>query len=166
MPDDKLPELEQLTDSIVRGERVVLFAPGLWTLIATILLLIVATVLLSGSLVSICCSDAPAPQKAAYQFSGLAMLLVFVIIPSLLVFRGLKQFHRIKLGYGVLLSLVGIYSLLVIRPETHLFPLSLGLISAAVGIVLVRSPPYQLLCEFYYLLRRKKRAAARGDAGH
>ena len=64
MNPNQLNELDKLTDSIARGERVVLFAAGLWAIIVTIFLLLGSTVILSGVLISYCCADLEAPIKA------------------------------------------------------------------------------------------------------
>lgn len=157
MEENSLTELEKLTDSIVRGERVVLFAPGLWAVITTIFLLLFATVLLSASLISIYGSGLELSNKAIYQFTGLVFVLLFVITPGLLLFRGHRSSRRIKLYYSVALALINITSIFAVNENNHLIPLLISLGASLLSFFLINSPAYRLCSEFYFLLKIKRR---------
>jgi hypothetical protein len=157
MKEKKLAELERLTDSIVRGERVILFAPGLWAVITTIMLLLTSTVLLSGSLISIYGSHLEPSAKATYQLGGLIVLSLFVILPGLLFFRGYRVSRTISQVYSISLAIISIASIFQIERGNHLFPLSVSLVASILSIFLIRSPVYALCSEFYFLLKSKKK---------
>ena len=157
MKESHLTELQQLTDSIVRGERVVLFAPGLWSVILVVFLLLGSTVILLGSLISVCCAELEAPSKAAYQLMGFVALFLFVILPSLLIFRGIKAGRSIMLAYSAVLVGVSICSVLLLKAESHLIPFFLSLVTATVSFFLLKTPSYILCSEFYYLLKTKRK---------
>lgn len=157
MKEKKLTELELLTDDIVGGKRTVLFAPGLWSVIATILLLLVSTVLLSGSLISIYGSEMENSSKAIYQLAGLFSIFLFVILPGLLLFRGYRASKLVKLVYALTLAVICTISIVLGGGNSHMMPLLISLGTSLSGGVLVNSSAYKLCSEFYYLLRIKKR---------
>ena len=162
MNENQFTELQKLTDSIVRGERTILFAPGLWSVIAVILLLVVSSVTVSAGLISICCINADAPEKAAFQGLGMGMILVGVILPGLLLFRGVKLARSISLGYSLILVIVSVVGILMADDNKSTQPFYLSLLAAAVAFFLVRSSFYIVCSEFYYLLQSKRRDSNSG----
>lgn len=157
MRDKRLKELESLADSVVSGERVILFAPGLWSVVATIFLLLCSTILLSTSLISIYGSEIELSHKAIYQLIGLIFIFLFVILPGLMLFRGHKGFRNINSIYSFSLVLISITNIIWAGSNGHLIPLLISLGAASLGFFLINSPAYKLCSEFYFLLKVKRK---------
>ena len=92
MKEKRLKELEDLTDSVARGERVILFALGLWAVIATIFLLLFSTVLLSTSLIAIYGSELEVSDKVIYQLIGLFFIFLFVFFARVTAISRIQEF--------------------------------------------------------------------------
>ena len=151
MNPDELVKINKLVDSVTTGERIVLFPPGLWSIIMTILLLIVSTVTLSGFLISIYGVDLEASSKAAFQFAGMLAVLLFVIIPGLMIFRGKKKSRSVMKAYAWLLVAGNLFLLIVMTK----WPAVLSVLVALLAVYLAGSRWFIGCSEFYFLLKQK-----------
>lgn len=152
-------ELQALIEDIKTGHKVVLFPPGMLYFIVAIMLSVVAVVSCIGPMVSILANQAPPGEKAAYQMLGLALLFVGSVLPSLMIFRGKKQFlllFRCALGLIILASTLMLLSLsfglvemeIDVRP-----PLLVSFLLSATAVFLTTCTQYKLLCDFYFYLK-------------
>lgn len=150
--------LKDITDSIKRGERVVLFPPGMFSLISLVMILIVTTVLVVSSIIKLFFSDYGFETIAVLQFSGLGITFVFVIFPNLMILSGKKKFSVLCFYYTT--GLLVVSSILLLAGFIGIFPIyntMMPLLScialSIVCIVIYRSASYLLVKEFFYLLK-------------
>jgi hypothetical protein len=153
MKSEKLSEIEALVESVVRGERVVIFPPGFWAVIAAIMLFIGSTVMLSGMLISIYGQNIEVGEKVFFQFLGLVAILIFVIIPGLMVFRGHRRISLVLKGYGWIL-ITGNLVLIFIMFK---LPVLLSLVLASFAVYLIGSRWFRNCSEFYFLINQSRK---------
>jgi hypothetical protein len=154
----QIDNLRALTDSIKAGERVVLFPPGMFSLIALVLLLVINTVLITSSLINIFFTEADFKQQALFQFSSLGISFLLVILPNLMVLSGKKKFSILSyyyswliLVFSVLMLALGLSGLLVLNKAAVI--LTISFIVSLSCIFIYRSAAYLLVKEFFYLLK-------------
>lgn len=154
-----LDNLKVLTDSIKAGERVVLLPPGIFSLITIIILLIVATVTMTGSLISVFASTVDVSIKAGIQFSSMGVIFLFVIFPSLMIFQGNKKFTAWPHYYSIVLVmtsslLIAIKLLALFNASFSIEPVLFCFFASLASLLLLRSSSFILLKEFFYLLKK------------
>lgn len=157
----QIDNLRALTDSIKAGERVVLFPPGMLSLVTLVLLLVIDTVLITSSFVSVFFIEASFQQQAIIQFSGLGVSFLFVILPNLMVLSGKKSFSIFTFYYAWFLLLcsfimitLGLIGLLLLAKVIVILIISFAV---SLGCIFVyKSPAYILVKEFFYLLKNPK----------
>jgi len=159
MKATSLDNLKVLTDSIKAGERVVLLPPGIFSLIAIIVLLIVATVTLTGSFISIFASTADVSIKAGIQFSSMGVIFLFIIFPGLMIFQGNKKFTAWSYYYAIVLVLasslfIAIKVLELFNASFSIEPVLICFLTSLTSLLLLRSSSFILLKEFFYLLKK------------
>jgi len=150
--------LKDFTDSIKRGERVVLFPPGMISLVSLVLILIITTVLVVSSIINLFFSEHGFETTAIFQFSGLGIAFVFAIFPNLMILSGKKKFSVLCFYYSV--SLLFVSSVILLAGLTGIFNLNNAFMPllSSVGLSIVcifvyRSASYLLIKEFFYLLK-------------
>jgi len=152
METEKTPELKKLVESVAKGERLLLFPPGTWYLIAIIMLLVVSTVAGSGSAISLFASGLPIKNQVLLQFAGMGCVLVFVIIPGIMITRGHKTFKYLMVFYSAFIGLSDLF-LLMLDNGKYQFPIALSLLSAVATLSLLYRPSFMVFCEYFYLLK-------------
>jgi len=152
--------LKELTDSIKAGERVVLLPPGIFSLVAVVILLIIASVALVGSLISIFASGEAPSFKAGIQFSSMLVIFIFVIFPGLMIFQGKKSLSLWMFFYASVVLIAS--SFLIIINMSHFLnynfsntPLLFSLIFSLSSLYVMRTGSFHTLKEFFYLLKKK-----------
>lgn len=150
--------LKALTDSIKARERVVLFPPGMFSLITLVLLLILTTVLITSSSINVFLKDINFQQQALIQFSALGISFIFAIFPNLMILSGKKHFSILSLYFAwsllilsaliLLMGLIGFVSL-----NNAKAPLLSCLAISLFCIYIYQSVSYRLVKEFFYLLK-------------
>jgi len=150
--------LKDLTDSIKRGERVVLFPPGMISLVSLVLILIITTVLVVSSIINLFFSEHGFETTAILQFSGLGIAFVFAIFPNLMILSGKKKFSVLCFYYSIALLVVSSAILLVgltglFNLNNAFMPLLSSIGLSIICIFVYRSASYLLIKEFFYLLK-------------
>lgn len=153
MKPEQTSEINALVESVVQGERVVVFPPGFWVVIAIIMLYIGSTVMLSGMLIATYGSNIETADKVFLQFLGLVAILIFVIIPGLMVFRGHRRFNLVLKCYGWVLILG---NLLLVFTMFKL-PEALSLVLASLAIYLLGSRWFRNCSEFYFHIYQSRK---------
>ena len=156
MDKEKHPELQKVAEQIARGQRVVLFPPGGWSLIATIMLLIASTVACGASAISLLAGDFPPQKKAILQLLSLMGIALFVLFPALKVVHGNKLFKTAMVLYSGFLILFDCY-LLLTQAGQHQLPIGISLVSALMAVALIQSTPFTLYSEFCSLIRNERK---------
>lgn len=156
MKTSQLKELENIVASVKSGQQFVLFPPGIIVVIVSIITLIVATVLLTGGLISNFAADILPSQKAIIQFIAILCILVFIILPNLLLFKGRKKYIKIQYYYSIAMVFVSGLVLLnqVLSHSQIILLFILSLVCALIAERLMKSNTYLLCMEFYYLLKK------------
>lgn len=154
----QVDNLRALTDSIKAGEKVVLFPPGMFSLIALVLLLVINSILITTSFINIFLSETDLQQQAILQFSSLGISFLLVIFPNLMVLSGKKKFSILSYYYAWLLLIFAVFilvlgfsGLLVLNKIAVI--LIISLIVSLICIFIYRSAAYMLVREFFYLLK-------------
>ncbi|MFA5531786.1 MAG: hypothetical protein WDA11_14115 [Thiohalomonadaceae bacterium] len=151
-------ELEQLTQDIKHGRKVLLFPPGLAVFVSTIMLALfgfASTMILGFRLVS----EAPIEIRAVAQLVCTTFVLPGVVLPGLMIVRGNKQFVRWIRWFGISSSLVAFviaaYQLTSGDGLAGQWVLLSGaLLGGASAAWLSRTPRFILFCKFFYLLKK------------
>lgn len=153
----ELEELNKIVDSIKSGNRIVLFPPGLFIFISTILLLIFSTVILSGSLVSSFGDNLTQQTKAIIQFSTFIPVIAFVIAPSFMLTRGGKKYASIKEIFIIILTTISLISAVIsfITVSKYSTPFIVSTIFSFCAYLLIKSSHYLLFKEFFFLLKNR-----------
>jgi len=154
----RLENLQKVTESIRKGKRIILFPPGMFSLVSLVLILIITTVLAVSSIINLFFSEHGFETTAILQFSGLGIAFVFAIFPNLMILSGKKKFSVLCFYYSIALLVVS--SVILLVGLTGLFNLnnafmpllsSIGL--SIISIFVYRSASYLLIKEFFYLLK-------------
>lgn len=157
MNSNKLKNLQEFTESIRQGKRIILFPPGMISLVSLVLILIITTVLVVSSIINLFFSEHGFETTAIFQFSGLGIAFVFAIFPNLMILSGKKKFSVLCFYYSVALLFVS--SVILLAGLTGLFnlnnaftPLLSSIDLSIICIFIYRSASYLLIREFFYLL--------------
>ncbi len=157
----QLENIKALTESIKKGERVVLFPPGITSLIALVLILIVTTVLVASSIINIFFYHYGIETKALVQFSGLGIAVVFAIFPNLMVLSGKMKFSIMCFYYSLSIAILsftillsGFFQLFSLNNATY--PLLASIALSITCIFIYRSASYQLIKNFFYYLKNSE----------
>lgn len=156
MKSNQTSEINALVESVIRGERVVVFPPGFWSVITIIMLNIGSTVMLSGMLIATFVYNLETGDKAIFQFLGLAAIFIFVIIPGLMIFRGYRRVSLLLKGYGWVL-IAGNFLLVF---TMYKLPVALSLIFALLAIYLLGSRWFHNCSEFYFLINQSRKKSS------
>jgi hypothetical protein len=156
MKSSRFTETEALVESVVRGERIVVFPPGLWSVITVIMLLLVSTVILSGLLISIYGVNLEVDKKVYFQFLGLGVVFLFVIVPGLMVFRGQRKSSGVLRVYGWVLMAVGLFLVTI----SWAWPAFFGLLLASLAVYLSGTRWFLGCREYYALLKQHLKSGA------
>lgn len=157
MSKKDLPLLKSLTDSIKKGERVVLLPPGIFLLISVIGLSIAAIVLISGVVIHLFFSTISTPMKASIQFGSMGIFLVFVVFPALMLFLGKKHFASWHRWFSIFLFTVSFFLLIFDFLNQGIFfkPLLGSLIASGLAWFTTNTAGYILFTEFFHLLKQR-----------
>lgn len=155
-------ELEQIVRETIQGERVVLFPPGLFSFVATNLLLLLSVVALVLPLLGVAMEESSVGTRATGQLVFIAGATGLLVVPALLVIRGNALGMRLLrvIAMGVILAA----AFACVASWLQLVPLSPGgpafaVAAASAALLLLATPGYSLLARFYRL-----RAAMRKEA--
>lgn len=151
MKPDELVKIKDLVERVASGDRIILFPPGLWSIIVTIMLLIVSTITLSGFMLFIYGHGLAVSSKAAFRFVGMLAVLLFVIIPGLMIFRGKKKARIVMNAYAWVL-LAGNLFLLVAMTK---WPVVFSVLVSFLSVYLLGSRWFIGCTEFYFLLKQE-----------
>lgn len=161
MKDQYPPALERLVDEVLAGERIILLPPGWLSFILSQLLLLVGCVVLGGSLINSFGTDAAVTEKVSWQIAVLLMYLMVVLLPGLLVTKGLPRaalWVRVVSICVVLLSGALLITSLLWEESTLSFkPLLLSTVTTTSALFLQHTSYYQLFVGFFWLKRHKSR---------
>ncbi len=156
MNKNSLTKLNKLVDDILAGNRTVLIPPGIFYVATSIGLLLIASVFLMGGTLSLFASFITVKQTAAAQLISVFPIVICVLFPSFMLFQGKKQYLKIKFFYIDFIVLYSIISLAWAGITTGTFWMPF-IVSCALGLtarLIVRSTPYKLCLEFFYLLKK------------
>lgn len=154
----QLENLKELTDSIKKGERIVLLPPGIFSLITLVLSIIITTVLIASSLIKIFFSGNSFEIIAALQFSGLGLTFAFAILPNLMILSGKKKYSIFCFYYTLSLLATSSFILLTgflnfIDLNNTTIPLLVSITLSLACIFIYHSTSYLLVREFFYYLK-------------
>lgn len=152
------PTLEELVQEIKAGKRVILFPPGMLSFLGVVFTSIPATVLCSVVLINAFAKHTALPIQAGLQFCGILFLLVFTVVPGLLLFRGKKKAAAVMRFTLKLLALTSLLLMILSftdsNPSFFQLPITLSLGVSIFGVWISHTPQFQLITEFFYLLRK------------
>ena len=154
----RLENLQKVTESIRKGKRIILFPPGMFSLVSLVLILIITTVLAVSSIINLFFSEHGFETTAILQFSGLGIAFVFAIFPNLMILSGKKKFSVLCFYYSIALLVVSSAILLVgltglFNLNNAFMPLLSSIGLSIISIFVYRSASYLLIKEFFYLLK-------------
>ncbi len=152
LSDDE--ELEQIVRETVQGKRVVLFPLGLFSFVATNMLLLVSVSALVLPLLGLAMGELSVGTRATGQLVFIASATGLLVFPALLVIRGnslgMTLLRVIAIGVTLAAALACLVS------WWQLLPLRLGgpALAVAAGsgaLLLLATPGYSLFARFYEL---------------
>jgi hypothetical protein len=157
-PESRTPYIDQVVDEVLRGERLVLFPPGVWAFVAGKLLFLVAAAAGSAAAFPSLLSMVGVPPGAA-QMIGLLAVLLLLIVPAFLESRGLPtgrpafvrvtQACLVAATAGALLALSG-------DLEVNLTAYAVAALGFAAALAVAHTTAYRTFTVFHQRLRARR----------
>ncbi|VAW54448.1 hypothetical protein MNBD_GAMMA07-158 [hydrothermal vent metagenome] len=160
--DDDDSSLDELFDDLARGRTIILFPPGMLIFVFTMHLPIAPSVLLTAASINWFGADLSVPQHAILQMSSIPIFTLIILTPFFLVIHGKKKYVEItRYFYRFLFWTSSIFLALYGATHTELnIPFLLASIISRFGLWLMSTLSYQLLVEYMYRFKKRRREIA------
>jgi len=156
--EDNESSLDNLFDDLARGRTIILFPPGMFIFVFTMLLPTAPSVLLTAASIDWFGAELSTPERAISQMSSIPIIVFITLTPFFLVIHGKKKYVEVTRYYYRFLfwtSTVFLTYYGATHVELNIAFLLASLISG-LGLWLMKTLSYQLLVEYMYRLKKRK----------
>jgi len=157
--EDDDSSLDELIDKVARGQAIVLFPPGIFIFVFTMMLLpMFSTVPLIAESLKWLGPELTNPETAFGVFGSIFICAFFTITPFFLIAHGKKKYVEVtRYYYRFLFWTSSIFLALYGATHTELnIPFLLANIISALGLWLMKTLSYQQFVEYMHLLKKRK----------